>query len=79
MRVVQMNPSSNAPREPVRFSPPPPLPSPAPKEAVKPAFDIKSFKKDDWILLSVIAILVLEGSRDYPLICALGYLFMMGL
>lgn len=40
--------------------------------------DISAFRKDDWILLSIIAVLVMEGSRDYVLLCALGYLFIMG-
>ncbi len=75
MRVVQMNPSSAPLRE--RRLPPPPKPLPSvPKKA---AFDIKSFKADDWILLSIIAILILEGSDDYILLCALGYLFLVGL
>lgn len=42
-------------------------------------FNIKNFKKDDWILLSVIAILLFEGCTDYILLCALGYLFFIGI
>lgn len=42
-------------------------------------FDFKNFKSDDWLLLSIIATLILEGSDDYILLCALGYLFIMGL
>ena len=42
-------------------------------------FNIKSFKTDDWILIGIIGALILEGSRDYVLLCALGYLFLMGL
>ena len=42
-------------------------------------FNIKNFKTDDWILLAIIGTLILEGSRDYVLLCALGYLFIMGL
>lgn len=79
MRVVQMNPSSDAPKG--RSSIPPPSPGTAktPVSVQKPLIDIKSFKKDDWILLGIIAVLVLEGSDDYILLCALGYLFLMGL
>lgn len=74
MRVVQMNPSSAPVQERIR----PPLPPPV-STAPKPSFDIKAFKRDDWILLSIIAVLILEGSDDYVLLCALGYLFLMGL
>lgn len=74
MRVVQMNPSSLPVRERVR----PTLPPPA-SVVTKPTLDIKAFKKDDWILLAIIAALIFEGSDDYILICALGYLFLMGL
>ena len=76
MRVIQMNPSSEAGRERVSYSPPKMSPPPVHRPA--PIFDIKSFKKDDWILLSIIAVLILEGSEDYILLCALGYLFIMG-
>jgi hypothetical protein len=38
----------------------------------------KSFKKDDWILLGIIGALILDGSSDYTLLIALGYLFIMG-
>ncbi|MBR5535493.1 MAG: hypothetical protein IKU60_02460 [Clostridia bacterium] len=75
MRVIQMNPSSR-PKE-INFTVPP---SPAPSFGEKKApFDIKSFKKDDWILIGIILVLILEGSDDYILLCALGYLFIMGL
>ena len=77
MRVVQMNPSSAPHKESVRFSPPPP--SAIPVREHKSALDFKAFKKDDWILLCIIAALILEGSDDYILICALGYLFIVGL
>lgn len=79
MRVVQMHPFSSAP------SYPPPAPI---SEVIKPepsspslgkAFDFKRFKSDDWILLGIIIALILEGSEDYILLCALGYLFIMGL
>lgn len=74
MRVVQMNPSSAPPRERRALSPPPPSSPPRQK-----ALDVKGFKKDDWILLGIIAALILDGSDDYLLLCALGYLFIMGL
>lgn len=51
----------------------------APKDGTLSKFDIKNFKTDDWILLGIIGTLILEGSRDYVLLCALGYLFIMGL
>lgn len=41
--------------------------------------NFSNFKKDDWLLLGIIAVLVMEGSDDYVLLCALGYLFAMGL
>lgn len=74
MRVIQMNPSSLPVKERVR-----PIVPPSAKAVPKPVVDIKAFKTDDWILLLVIAALILEGSDDYILICALGYLFLMGL
>lgn len=73
MRVVQMNPSS-APK-----GNPSPYPPVMPTGTKKTAFDISRFKKDDWILIGIIAILILEGSDDYILLCALGYLFLVGL
>lgn len=73
MRVIQMDPSS-AVRPKQSFSPhqPPNMP---PTSKV----NIANFKKDDWILLGIIATLIFEGSTDYVLLCALGYLFIMGL
>lgn len=75
MRVVQMDPSSSLEtksfaRTPLR------APSPVLKKSV---LNPKSFKKDDWILIAIILALILEGSDDYILLCALGYLFVMGL
>lgn len=52
---------------------------PSPVLSPKKAFDFSAFKKDDWILLGIIVALILEGSDDYILLCALGYLFLMGL
>lgn len=74
MRVVQMNPSSAPAKERVRPSLPPPA-----ANAPRAPFDIKAFRRDDWILLIIIAALILEGSDDYILLCALGYLFIVGL
>lgn len=77
MRVVQMSPFS-AP-----FMKPSPIidvPAEAKREAPSSKkFDPKRFKADDWILLAIIAVLIFEGSDDYILLCALGYLFLMGL
>ena len=76
MRVIQMDPSS----KPSQNSFPPPISAQHNSENVKKiSLDISRFKKDDWILLGIIATLILEGSTDYILICALGYLFLMGL
>ena len=74
MRVVQMNPSSAPPKERTYALPPPQTPP-----VQKKVLDIKNFKKDDWILLGIIAALIFEGSDDYILLCALGYLFIIGL
>ena len=74
MRVVQMNPFSTKPSSPRIYTPPSPSPSPPDK-----ILDFKNFKTDDWILLGIIITLILEGSEDYILLCALGYLFIMGI
>ncbi len=75
MRVVQMSPFSS----PVKKSPSASFSPPTPPPLPKPILDIRNFKKDDWILLGIIATLILEGSTDYVLLCALGYLFLIGL
>lgn len=75
MRVVQMNPSSNPGRESFSRTTSPPVPPSFRKSSLDP----KAFKKDDWILLGIMFALILEGSEDYILLCALGYLFIMGL
>ncbi len=68
-----------------QINPPPPVPERAlysnrrTEPKITDAFNFKNFKKDDWILLGIIGTLILEGSRDYVLLCALGYLFIMGL
>ena len=36
-------------------------------------------KTDDYILLGIIIVLMLEGCDDYILLAALGYLFIMGI
>lgn len=74
MRVVQMNASSD--KNESLFQKPT-IPSPVPSQ--KKVLDFSAFKKDDWILLGIIVALILEGSDDYILLCALGYLFLMGL
>lgn len=76
MRVVQMNPSSvkrgHATEQKVHHS--------TQKEpAISLPLNFHNFKKDDWILLGIITALILEGSDDYILLCALGYLFIMGI
>lgn len=87
MTVRQMNPFTQ-PRTPPREEAPPAPRSVEMKEtngAAPPLerlfgnFNIKNFHKDDWILLAIIGALILEGSSDYILLCALGYLFIMGL
>lgn len=80
MRVRQMNPFTgerNA-RPPVTIASSAPEAGNFPFGDIMKSFNIKSFKKDDWILLGIICALVLEGSRDYVLLCSLGYLFLMG-
>lgn len=54
-------------------------PTSAPPPAPQPVLDFKRFKKDDWILIGIIFTLILEGCTDYILLCALGYLFIVGL
>ena len=39
---------------------------------------LSELKKDDYILLGIIAVLIWEGCDDYILLAALGYLFFMG-
>ena len=73
MRVVQMHPFSPPPVQKSAAAPAEPLP-----KATRTFFDFKNFKTDDWLLLGLIAVLILDGSEDYVLLCALGYLFLMG-
>ena len=92
MQVRQMDPfgqRERRARETKAPLPPAPLPLPLPEPAPEAGgrsltdlftnFNIKDFKTDDWILLGIIGALILEGSRDYVLLCSLGYLFLMGL
>lgn len=76
MKVTQMNASSKK-----SSLPPPPATNQVhePEGKRRPFLDVKSFAQDDWILLSIIAALILDGSEDYILLCALGYLFLVGL
>ena len=56
------------------------MPSAAGREYQRGIKDIFSeLKKDDYILLGIIAVLVFEGCDDYILLAALGYLFIMGI
>lgn len=75
MRVVQMNPSSGTDKQSFNRTTSPPVPPSFRKSSIDP----KAFKKDDWILIGIMLALILEGSEDYILLCALGYLFIMGL
>ncbi|MGN1098178.1 MAG: hypothetical protein ACI4SS_04715 [Clostridia bacterium] len=40
---------------------------------------LAELKKDDYILIGIIAVLFFEGCDDYILLAALGYLFVMGI
>lgn len=79
MNVRQMNPFAGSPKTDLR-----PKRTDTPKQNtlnqinILKQIDISSFQKDDWILLGIIGTLILEGSRDYVLLVALGYLFIMG-
>ena len=78
MRVVQMNPFSSPRQNSAKILYTPSGPSDF-SQKNEFGFDFKNFKKDDWILLGLIAVLIMEGSTDYILLCALGYLFLVGL
>ncbi len=77
MRSISMNPFLQRPHpSPVR-SGGEKLPSSAGAGGI---FEkLNSLKKDDYILLGIIAVLFFEGSDDYILLTALGYLFLMGI
>ncbi len=80
MRVTQMSASSR-PHKVVDTVPAmPSVPSVARREHHRSIGDIFSeLKKDDYILLGIIAVLIFEGCHDYILLAALGYLFIMGI
>ncbi len=78
MKVTRMSPFSSNSR------PVPPIVKETRQTSALPVSDIfglniSNFKKDDWLLLGIIAVLIMEGSTDYVLLCALGYLFIAGL
>lgn len=76
MRVVQMSAHSKPPNY---SSVTPPHTPPSSQTEKLHLINFKNFKSDDWIILAIIFALIFEGSDDYILICALGYLFLMGL
>lgn len=78
MKVTRMNPFSQAGRS---LTPAVTQSRQNTAEPPKEMFGLKfsNFKKDDWLLLGIIAVLIMEGSTDYVLLCALGYLFIVGL
>ena len=82
MRVVQMNAFSSPPKKGNNIV--------REKESIviekknerESSYNIRkilnNFKTDDYILLGIIIVLMLEGCDDYILLAALGYLFIMG-
>lgn len=78
MRVVQMHPFSSPPSFTPSAHPATPPPLPSPSKTNPEFFNFKNFKTDDWLILGLIAVLILDGSEDYVLLCALGYLFLIG-
>ena len=80
MRVTQMSAFSSAPplNKPViqqTYQAAPVKPAPIKGNIGK---ILSELKKDDYILLGIIAVLIWEGCDDYILLAALGYLFFMG-
>ncbi len=78
MKVTRMSPFSN---QATVTTPAPIQPRQNTSASSQNVFNLNfsNFKKDDWLLLGIIAVLIMEGSTDYVLLCALGYLFMVGL
>lgn len=72
-----MDPFTDSSRRPALASAAPP--SPVQKEEGGILKKLEELKKDDYILIGIIAVLFLEGSEDYILMAALGYLFVMGI
>lgn len=77
MKVTQM-PATGRNNINVRTSPAPESP-PQTKGGLNVGDILSRLKKDDYILLGIIAVLVFEGCDDYILLAALGYLFFMGI
>lgn len=83
MRVVQMNAFSAPPKKEannIRTEETFAIQSTPQRES---SYNIRKilngFKTDDYILLGIIIVLMLEGCDDYILLAALGYLFIMGI
>jgi len=83
MRVVQMSAVSGADTEKTIARNPPQVRYTAgeKKKEILPGIEnfLSGLNKDDYILAGIIIVLILEGCEDYILLCALGYLFIMGL
>ncbi len=83
MRVVQMNAFSSPPKNGTGIVGPKENILPERKTERESSYNIKKilngFKTDDYILLGIIIVLMLEGCDDYILLAALGYLFIMGI
>ena len=77
MRVTQMSASNRPEKARVVSAPAPPM---VQKENSRGIGGILSdLKKDDYILIGIIAALIFEGCDDYVLLAVLGYLFIMGI
>lgn len=77
MKVTPMSPFAKKPTAPPNMPIPPKKSQNSP---VRPfGLNFSSFQNDDWLLLGIISLLIFEGSEDYTLLCALGYLFIVGL
>ena len=83
MRVVQMNAFSSPPKKGNDIIGREENIVPENKTERVSSYNIKKllngFKTDDYILLGIITVLMLEGCDDYILLAALGYLFIMGI
>ena len=82
MRVVQMNAFSSPPEKRNEVVKREKNVVPENKSERVSSYNIRKilngFKTDDYILLGIIVVLMLEGCDDYILLAALGYLFIMG-
>ena len=83
MRVVQMNAFSSPPKKGTGVVKTQENVVPETKTERESSYNIRKilngFKADDYILLGIIIVLMLEGCDDYILLAALGYLFIMGI